>query len=109
VLGHGAFGDEQALRDGRVGASLGHQGEHLALARAERGGGAVAGVGYPGSSLLRSSLVSFGVPIPPVCLPAACPQLALNPRMRVYLGLPLAWAAGRRPALSNLVGLRLRN
>ena len=44
MLGHGAFGDDQALGDGGVGPALGHQGEHLALARAERAEAGVAGV-----------------------------------------------------------------
>src|SRR5580700_8640172 len=44
VLGHGAFGDDQALGDGDVGPTLGHQGEDLALARAERTDADVAGV-----------------------------------------------------------------
>src|ERR1700680_2019534 len=37
VLGDGALGDDEPLGDGGVRAALGHQGEYLALAGAERG------------------------------------------------------------------------
>ncbi len=44
MLGHGAFGYHHPLSDGGVGPALGHQGQHLAFARAEGGQAAVTGV-----------------------------------------------------------------
>src|SRR5260221_432176 len=47
VLGHGPLGDEQPLGDGGIRAALGHQREHLALARAQRGQGPAGGGAGP--------------------------------------------------------------
>src|SRR6202035_4458818 len=44
VLGDSALGDNEPLGDGGVRAGLGHQGEYLALAGAERGEEAAAGI-----------------------------------------------------------------
>src|SRR5215469_2752765 len=53
VLGDGPLADHQPGGNGRVGAALGHQREHLLLARAERGQGAVSAVAVqqPGNHL----------------------------------------------------------
>jgi hypothetical protein len=61
VLLDGAFGDHQLLGDRRVGAALGHQPEHLALARRQLLQRVLAATVVPAPGLLCTSKLPSSV------------------------------------------------